>query len=108
MVLMTYQWRILRFSLGLKKMRRIKYEHIRGPARFRDLGDKVKEVGLRRFGQKGGVREYIGRIMVKMDGANRRERLRPKRRFLALVKVQLVGKMEKESCCGKRVFVRIT
>ena len=44
---------MLRFSLGVMRMDRIRNENIRGTAHVRRSGDKVRETRLRWFGHVG-------------------------------------------------------
>ena len=55
----SWTWqKMLRCSLGVTRMDRIKNEHIRGTARDRHLGDKVREARLRWLGYIKGQRIY--------------------------------------------------
>ncbi|KAK3536535.1 hypothetical protein QTP86_013862 [Hemibagrus guttatus] len=75
--------KMLRFSLGVTRLDRIRNEYIRGTAHFGRLGDKVRKARLRWFGhvQKRDS-EYIGRRMLDMELPGRRQRGRPKRRYM--------------------------
>ena len=57
--------KMLRFSLGVTRMDKIKNEFIRGTAQVRQIGDKVKEARLRWYGhmQKWNT-EYIGKRIL--------------------------------------------
>ena len=56
--------KMLRFSLGVNIMDRIRNEYIRGTAHVRGFGDKVREARLRWFGHvQRRDSEYIGRRM---------------------------------------------
>ena len=46
--------KMLRFSLGLTRMDRIRNDYIRGTAHVRCFGDKTREARLRWFGQRRG------------------------------------------------------
>ncbi|KAK3573176.1 hypothetical protein QTP86_014847, partial [Hemibagrus guttatus] len=73
--------KMLRFSLGVTRLDRIRKEYIRGTAHVGRLGDKVRETRLRRFGHvQRRESEYIGRRMLDMELPGRRQRGRPKRR----------------------------
>ncbi|KAK3527818.1 hypothetical protein QTP86_006884 [Hemibagrus guttatus] len=74
--------KMLRFSLGVTRLDRIRNEYIRGTAHVGRLGDKVREARLRWFGhvQRREI-EYIGRRMLDMELPGRRQRGRPKRRY---------------------------
>ncbi|KAK3558446.1 hypothetical protein QTP86_018105, partial [Hemibagrus guttatus] len=75
--------KMLRFSLGVTRLDRIRNEYIRGTAHVGCLGDKVREAGLRWFGHvQRRESEYIGRRMLDMELPGRRQRGRPKRRYM--------------------------
>ncbi|MCJ8742856.1 hypothetical protein PDJAM_G00086950 [Pangasius djambal] len=65
--------KMLRFSLGLTRLDRIRNEYIRGTAHVGRLGDKVREARLRWFGHvQRREREYVGRRMLDMELPGRR------------------------------------
>ncbi|KAK3566754.1 hypothetical protein QTP86_004437 [Hemibagrus guttatus] len=71
------------FSLGVTRLDRIRKEYIRGTAHVGRLGDKVRETRLRWFGHvQRRESEYIGRRMLDMELPGRRQRGRPKRRYM--------------------------
>ncbi|KAK3543039.1 hypothetical protein QTP70_008749 [Hemibagrus guttatus] len=73
--------KMLRFSLGVTRLDRIRNEYIRGTAHVGRLGDKVREDRLRWFGHvQRRESEYIGRRILDMELPGRRQRGRPKRR----------------------------
>ncbi|KAK3563366.1 hypothetical protein QTP86_021842, partial [Hemibagrus guttatus] len=75
--------KMLRFSLGVTRLDRIRNEYIRGTAHVGRLGDKVRETRLRWFGHvQRRESEYIGRRMLDMELPSRRQRGRPKRRYM--------------------------
>ncbi|KAK3552523.1 hypothetical protein QTP86_013248 [Hemibagrus guttatus] len=75
--------KMLRFSLGVTRLDRIRNEYIRGTAHVGRLGDKVREDRLRWFGHvQRRESEYIGRRMLDMELPGRRQRGRPKRRMM--------------------------
>ncbi|KAK3533410.1 hypothetical protein QTP70_019490, partial [Hemibagrus guttatus] len=75
--------KMLRFSLGVTRLDRIRNEYIRGTAHVGRLGDKVGETRLRWFGHvQRRESEYIGRRMLDMELPGRRQRGRPKRRYM--------------------------
>ncbi|KAK3511554.1 hypothetical protein QTP70_009660 [Hemibagrus guttatus] len=75
--------KMLRFSLGVTRLDRIRNEYIRGTAHVGRFGDKVREARLRWFGHvQRRESEYIGRRMLDMELPGRRQRGRPKRSFL--------------------------
>ncbi|KAF7696815.1 hypothetical protein HF521_005233 [Silurus meridionalis] len=59
--------KMLRFSLGVTRMDRIRNEFIRGTSHVGRFGDKVREARLRWFGhvQRRDM-SYIGRRMLRM------------------------------------------
>ncbi|KAK3529612.1 hypothetical protein QTP70_032034, partial [Hemibagrus guttatus] len=75
--------KMLTFSLGVTRLHRIRNEYIRGTAHVGHLGDKVREARLRWFGHvQRRESEYIGRRMLDMGLPGRRQRGRPKRRYM--------------------------
>ncbi|KAK3510979.1 hypothetical protein QTP70_027789 [Hemibagrus guttatus] len=75
--------KMLRFSLGVTSLDRIRNKYIRGTAHVGRLGDKVRETTLRWFGHvQRRESEYIGRRMLDMELPGRRQRGRPKRRYM--------------------------
>ena len=70
--------KMLRFSLGVTRMDKIKNEFIRGTAHVRQIGDKVWEARLRWYGhvQRKNA-EYIGKRMLawsyQVKGEERRK-----------------------------------
>ncbi|KAK3523069.1 hypothetical protein QTP86_012643 [Hemibagrus guttatus] len=86
--------KMLRFSLGVTRLDRIRSEYIRGTAHVGHLGDKVREARLRWFGHVQRMEsEYIGRRMLDMELPGRRQRGRPKRRYMDVINedMKLVG-----------------
>ncbi|MCJ8733439.1 hypothetical protein PDJAM_G00223370 [Pangasius djambal] len=74
--------KMLRFSLGVTRLDRIRNEYIRGTAHVGRLEDKVREARLRWFGHvQRRESEYFGRRMLDMELPGRRQRGRPKRRY---------------------------
>ncbi|KAK3574346.1 hypothetical protein QTP86_005153 [Hemibagrus guttatus] len=75
--------KMLRFSLGVTRLDSIRNEYIRGTTHVGRLGDKVREARLRWFGHvQRRESEYIGRRMLDMELPGRRQRGRPKRRYM--------------------------
>ncbi|KAK3557178.1 hypothetical protein QTP70_024694 [Hemibagrus guttatus] len=86
--------KMLRFSLEVTRLDRIRNEYIRGTAHVGRLGDKVREARLRWFGHvQRRESEYIGRRMLDMELPGRRQRGRPKRRYMDRINedMKLVG-----------------
>ncbi|KAK3522601.1 hypothetical protein QTP86_027161, partial [Hemibagrus guttatus] len=75
--------KMLRFSLGVTRLDRIRNKYIRGTAHVGHMGDKVRETRLRWFGHvQKRESEYIGRRMLDMELPGRRQSGRPKRRYM--------------------------
>ena len=72
---------MLRFSLGVTKMDKIKNEFIRVTAKVRQIGDKVREARLRWYAhvQRRNA-EYISKKMLCWELPDKRRRGRPKTR----------------------------
>ncbi|KAI5612903.1 hypothetical protein C0J50_4635, partial [Silurus asotus] len=70
--------KMLRFSLGVTRMDRIRNEFIRETSHVGCFGDKVREARLRWFGyvQRRDM-DCIGRRMLRMEPPGRRKRGRP-------------------------------
>ncbi|KAK3569126.1 hypothetical protein QTP86_024493 [Hemibagrus guttatus] len=86
--------KMLRFSLGVTRLDRIRNEYIRGTVHVGRLGDKVREARLRWFGHvQRRESEYIGRRMLDMKLPGRRQRGRLKRRYMDVINeaMKLVG-----------------
>ncbi|KAK3542168.1 hypothetical protein QTP86_016423 [Hemibagrus guttatus] len=67
-VLEVADLKMLRFSLGVTRLDRIRNEYIRGTAHVGRLGDKVREARLRWSGHvQRRESEYIGRRMLDME-----------------------------------------
>ncbi|KAK3514499.1 hypothetical protein QTP70_018669 [Hemibagrus guttatus] len=92
--------KMLRFSLGVTRLDRIRNEYIRGTADVRHLGDKVRETRLRWFGHvQRRESEYIGRRMLDMKMPGRRQRGSSKRRYLDVIneEMKLVGGSDEDA-----------
>ncbi|XP_062865903.1 uncharacterized protein LOC134328668 [Trichomycterus rosablanca] len=88
------EMKMLRFSLGVTRMDKVRNEIIRGTAQVKQLGDKVREARLRWFGHvQRRDSEYIGRRMLDMQLPGKRQRGRPKRRYMDAVRedMEVVG-----------------
>ncbi|KAL7841080.1 hypothetical protein SRHO_G00247710 [Serrasalmus rhombeus] len=84
------EMKMLRFSLGVTRLDKIRNEQIRGTVKVEQFGDKAREARLRWFGhvlrRNSG---YIGQRMLEMELPGRRRRGRPQRRFMDVVKVDM-------------------
>ncbi|KAI5619610.1 hypothetical protein C0J50_21007 [Silurus asotus] len=78
--------KMLRFTLGVTRMDRIRNKFIRGTAHVGRFGDKVMEARLR----------WFGHVQRRMEPPGRRKRGRPRRRFMDVVRedMQVVGVKE--------------
>ena len=73
---------MLRFSLGVTRMDKIRNEYIRGTAQVGRFGEKTREARLTWYGHVRRKDDgYIGRRMLRMELPGKRKRGRPKRRF---------------------------
>ena len=78
--------KMLRLSLGVMRMDRIRNENIRRTAHVRCFGEKVRETRLRWVGhEQRRNSEYVGRRMMRLELSGRRPRRRPNR-FMDVVK----------------------
>ena len=78
---------MLRFSLGVTRMDKIRNEYIRGTAQVGKFGEKTREARLRWYGHLRRKDDgYIGRRMLRMELPGKRKRGRPKRRCMDVVK----------------------
>ena len=79
--------KMLRFSLGVTGMDKIRNEYIRGTAQVGRLAEKTREARLRWYGHVLRKDDgYIGRRMLRMELPGKSEWRRPKRRFMDVLK----------------------
>ena len=79
--------KMLRFSLGVTRMEKIRNEYIRGTAQVGQFGEKTREARLRWYGHVLRKDDgYIESRMLRMELPGKRKRGRPKRRFKDVVK----------------------
>ena len=73
--LVVAELKMLKFSLGVSRMDKIKNEFTRGTAHVRQIGDKVSEARLRWYGhvQRQNA-EYIGKRMLSLEVPGKRRR----------------------------------
>ena len=78
--------KMLRFSLGVTRMDKIRNDYIRGTSQVGRFGEKTREA---RLGWHGHARRkddgYIRRRMLRIELPGKRKRGRPKRRCMDLV-----------------------
>ena len=94
------EMKMLRFSMGVTRMDRVRNEHIRGTAQVGRMSDKAREARLRWYGHVQRRNEgYIGKRMLEMGIPGRRRRGRPKRRFMDAVRedMRVVGATEEDA-----------
>ena len=79
--------KMLRFSLKVMKMDKIKNKFIQGIAQVRQIRDKVREARLRWYGhmQRWNA-EYTGKRMLCLELSGKRRRGRLKIRFMDVVR----------------------
>ena len=103
---------MLRFSLVVTRMDKIRNEYIRGTAQVGRFGEKTREAMLRWYGHLRRKDDgYIGRRMLRME-PGKRKRGRPKRRFMDVVKEDMAevevteedtkdrNNWRRKICCG--------
>ena len=79
--------KMLRFSLGVTEMDKIRNEYIRETAQVERFGEKTREARLGWYGHVLRKDDgYNGRRMLMMELPGKRKRGRPKRRFMDVVK----------------------
>ena len=79
--------KMLRFAMGVTRKDKIKNEYIRSTVKVEWLGMKMREGRLRWYGHvMRRDQEYVGRKMIEMELPGKRRRVKPKRRFLDVVK----------------------
>ena len=91
--------RMLRFSLRLTRMDRIRNEDIREKMNVNRIGLKLREARLRWYGHvKRREVEYVGRKVMDLECPGKRKRGRPKRRFMDGIKEDMkeVGAEEQD------------
>ena len=67
--------KMLRFSLGVTRMDKIRIEYIRGTAQVGKFGEKTREARLRWYGHLRRKDDgYIGRRMLRMELPGKRKR----------------------------------
>ncbi|XP_061621461.1 uncharacterized protein LOC133474126 [Phyllopteryx taeniolatus] len=98
------EMKMLRFALGVTRLDKIRNELIRGTAKVRCFGDKVRESRLQWFGHvQRRESEYIGRRMMRMELPGKRARGRPKRRLMDVVREDMMAVGVREEDAGDRL-----
>ena len=83
--------------MGVMRKDKIRNEYIRGTVKVKGLGMKMTESRLRWYGHvMREDQEYVGRKMMQMElpGKRKERDQRPKKRFLDVVKEDMVGAKE--------------
>ena len=96
--------KMLRFSLGVTRMDKIRNEYIRGTAQVGKFGEKTREARLRWYGHLR--RKYDGYIGRRMELPGKRKRGRPKRRFMDVVKVMAEVEVTEEDTVDRNNWRR--
>ena len=79
--------KMLRFSLGVTRMDKIRNEYIRGTSQLGRVGEKTRQARLMWYGHVHRKDNgYIGRRILRMELHGKRKRGRPKRRYMDVVK----------------------
>ena len=78
---------MLRFTLGLTRKVKLRNKRVREVLGMRRFGEKAREWRLRWYGHVRRREEtYVGQRMLGMQPPGRRQRERPKRRFMDSIK----------------------
>ena len=91
---------MLRFAIGVMRKDKIQNEHIRGTAKVKRLGGKLREARLRWYGHvKRKDAQHVCQRVLRMRLPGKRRRGRPKRRYMDAVKEDMeeVGAVEEDS-----------
>ena len=102
--------KMIRFSLGVTRTDKIKNEFIRGTAKVRQIGDKVREARLMWYGhvQRRNA-EYIGKRILCSELPEKRRRGRPKTRFIDVVRrdMRVVGVSDRNTASWRNWRLQI-
>ena len=103
--------KMLRFSLGVTRINKIKNEFIQGTAQVRQIGDKVREARLRWYGyvQRWDAEYMQSKRMLCLELPGKRRRGRPKTRFMDVVKedMQVVGVSDRDMTSRRNCRLQI-
>lgn len=94
------EMKMLRFSVGVTKLDKIRNEHIRQKVQVGSFAEKVRESRLRWFGHVlRREEEYVGKRILSMTLPGKRKRGRPKRRYMDGINedMRAVGLKEKDA-----------
>ncbi|XP_061718269.1 uncharacterized protein LOC133525874 [Cydia pomonella] len=87
------EMKMLRWMCGVTRLDRIRNEHIRGSLGIRDVADKLQESRLRWYGHiSRRPVDYVGNrcLNLTVQGPSSRGRGRPKKRWLEVVRADMV------------------
>ena len=100
--------KMLRFSLGVTRMDKIRNEYIRGTAQVGRFGEKTREARLRWFGHVLR-KDYgcIGGKMLRVELPVKRKRGSPKRRFMDAMREDIAEVEVKEEAAEERIELRL-
>ena len=89
--------KMLRFSMGVKRKNKIRNEYIRGTVKVERLGMKMRERRMRWYGHIiRRDQEYVGRGMMEMELPGKRKKGKTKKRFLDVVKEDMMDVRARE------------
>ena len=98
----------LRFTMGVTRKDKIRNELIWSTVKVERLGMKMRESRLRWYGHvMSRVQEYAERRMMEMELPGKKRRGRPKKRFLIVVKEDMVEVRAKETDVEDRKIWRM-
>ena len=85
----------VRWALGMTRKDKIRNKYVRGTAKIAKLGEKLWNARLHWYGHVKR-KDYIGKRMMEMAVPGRRQRGRPRRRWMDLVRedMERVGARE--------------
>ena len=79
--------KMVRWALGVTRRDKIRNEYVRGTAKIAKLGNKLRGARLRWYGHVRRREEgYVGKRMLEMTVPGRRNRGRPRRRWMDLAR----------------------
>ena len=99
------EMKMLRFSMGVTRLEKVRNNKIREDTHVVRFGEKVKEARLRWFGHVlRRDEEYIGKRILRMAIPGKRKRGRPKRRYIDGIKKDMMsaGLREKDALNRER------
>ena len=102
------EMKMLRFAMGVTRKDKIRNEHIRSNFKVERLETKMREGKLRWYGHvMRRDQEYVERKRMEMELPGKRKRGKPKKRFLDVVKEDMVKVGAKETDVEDRKMWRM-